>query len=95
MKKNLSKQILYTCIVLTLITSLVFGFNVFGIEKAPTKSYVTIQIESGHTLWSLAKDYMNEDYYSIQEYISEVKLINNLKSDLIIADHTLIIPIVK
>lgn len=95
MKKKIYRPVIYISLMLSIMTSLVFGFNVLGIEKAPDKSYITVQIESRDTLWSLSKEYMNETYYSIQEYISEVKSINNLNNDMILADNTIILPIVK
>ena len=59
------------------------------------KQYTSIKIESGDTLWSIASEYMDSHYGSRQEYIDEVKYINNLSSDTIIADEYLMIPYYK
>lgn len=45
------------------------------------KYYKSIEIASGDTLWDIAEEYVNSNYSSINEYIDEVKQINNLSSD--------------
>ena len=45
------------------------------------KYYKSIEIEEGDSLWSIAKEYMTEDYNSIYEYINEVMEMNNLESE--------------
>ena len=47
-----------------------------------TKYYKSIVIQNGDTLWSIADRYMESSMYTDQrEYVSEIKSINNLKSD--------------
>ncbi|TCT14897.1 LysM domain-containing protein [Natranaerovirga pectinivora] len=58
----------------------------------PEKIFSVITIEYGDTLWSIAKDNMDANYYTINTYIQEVKVINNLSTDKIIAGEYLIIP---
>ena len=45
------------------------------------KYYKSIEISSGDSLWSIAKEHMTEEYDSVYEYIEEVMEINNLDSD--------------
>lgn len=51
--------------------------------------YTSVELKSGDTLWSIAEEYMPEDYSSIQEYIDTLKDINGLKSDDIYAERYL------
>lgn len=44
------------------------------------KYYKSVEIKSGDTLWSIAKQYKTDDC-TTQEYISEVKELNGLTSD--------------
>lgn len=44
------------------------------------KYYKSIEISYGDTLWSIAQEYMNDDYSSVSEYIYELKEINQLDS---------------
>lgn len=53
------------------------------IQKAQ-KLYKSIQINSGDTLWSIAKEYTDENYQSVEEYMDELVKINHLSTDLII-----------
>ncbi len=56
------------------------------------KSYTSIEIKSGDSLWSIASEYMTEDYDSVQEYVREIKSLNGLGGDEIYAGKFLLIP---
>lgn len=56
------------------------------------KYYTSILIESGDTLWSIANEYMDEQYYSEKSYINEVININFLQDDGVTAGQHIIIP---
>ena len=56
------------------------------------KYYKCINIYEDDTLWSIAEANISEEYDSIEEYIAEVKYINNLTSDKIYCGATLVIP---
>lgn len=56
------------------------------------KYYKSIQINTGDTLWNIAKENMTAEYDSITDYIKEVKEINNLTNDYIISGSYLTIP---
>ena len=66
-----------------------------AVVNASTKeatSYESIQIHDGDTLWSLAKEY-NTSELSINDYVKEIKELNNLSSDYINDGNYLIIPV--
>ena len=53
----------------------------------------SIEISSGDTLWSIAEDNMDARYYRhTADYVAEVKRMNSLDTDQIIAGSYLIIP---
>lgn len=56
------------------------------------KSYTSIEIKSGDSLWSIASEYMTDDYDSIQEYVRDIKSLNGLGSDEIHAGKFLLVP---
>ena len=58
------------------------------------KYYTRITVEAGETLWSLADEYIDYDYYKDKgRYVSEVKSINHLEEDgVIFAGQMLIVP---
>lgn len=45
------------------------------------KYYKSIELRSGDTLWDIAREYMDENYDSIDDYIKELMEINGLTSD--------------
>ncbi len=84
------------CFILTLSGRLFLGFTYAkGLDEKPHKSYVIISIETHDTLWGISNEHMNNEYYTVTDYIAEVKRINNLTNDTILAGDSLIIPIVK
>lgn len=82
------KLAIFTMITLfTLIGCLYFGnlsTDAHGnLKEAPVsfKYYKSIEIEDGDTLWGIAEEYMGDEYDSIQDYIAELKEINQLVTD--------------
>ena len=61
-------------------------------ERDVYKYYTSICIEKGDTLWSIANQYMTEEYDGIEEYIYEVRRLNLLCGDGIHAGKYLMIP---
>lgn len=80
-------------IMLLLAVSIAIGAGVFGssslvdahdnsqIDALSAKCYKSIELQEGDTLWGIAETYMDDTYESVDEYISELKRINNLESD--------------
>ena len=79
-------------IMLMLAVSIAIGASLFGTSslvdahdnshtETSIKCYKSIELQEGDTLWGIAETYMDDSYGSIDEYISELKKINNLQSD--------------
>lgn len=85
-KRIIKKRIMGFVLALSvmLITSAVIMLKVDAKDTVRPlnveKKYQTIVIESGDTLWSIAHTYA-EDYVTIDEYIEELKIMNNLSGD--------------
>jgi len=56
------------------------------------KYYTSLEIKSGDTLWGIASEYGTDGYNNLQEYVEEVKSLNDLKGDTIHSGQFLIIP---
>lgn len=87
-------------LAITLIIAICIGIGLSftyakGQEVKPNKEYITYQIKKDDTLWSISKVNMNKEYYSITAYIDEIKTINQLSNDTILAGKFLIIPIIN
>lgn len=63
-------------------------------EKSETreKTVVSVLIEPGDTLWSIAKTYYSEEYKSIPNFIDEIKKSNRLYTEDIHAGNYIIVP---
>mgnify|MGYP001052396244 CR=1 FL=1 len=84
------KNTIYGIIIITLFIFASGFFITTSMAKeemsTPTyKYYTSIKIDNGDTLWSIAEKYISNEYESIYDYIRELKQMNNLSSDNIIA----------
>lgn len=86
----------FTIFAALLLTVIFLSFSTQANDRAhrPTYKYFrSIEISSGDTLWSIAKEYSNTAHYrNAKEYIDEVKKINSLTSDRIITGQHIIVP---
>ena len=63
------------------------------VHQPSCKYYKSIEITNGDTLWSIANDHFDSAYYkNTREYVSEIKKVNNLTSEKIVAGSYIIIP---
>lgn len=94
MKKNFLILVMTICLILACsFTISVFRSNAKNETATSYKYYKSIAVSNNDTLWSIAEQYMNNDYYdSINDYIDEVKRMNSLSGDSIHYGEYLIIP---
>lgn len=87
--------------VLALFLTLIFtlSYNVIVTQANDDMSdisykYFTFhQVEKGETLWSIAEENINFEFYdSIQHYIDEVAAINHLRDDVIRVGESIVVP---
>lgn len=66
-----------------LLTAILFSvlFNQLHVmaERPQTYKYYTqVRVERNDTLWSIAEEYMTEEYISVNQYVREVQKINGI-----------------
>ena len=62
------------------------------LNRITYKYYKSYYVETGDSLWSIAKANMNPGFDDIYDYIHEVKRCNQLGSDKITAGNYLLVP---
>ncbi len=75
-------------------------FSLFFMTKTVTaqregerlKQVISVEIKKGDTLWSIASEYMSEEYDDLNEYIEEIKDSNGMLTDEIHAGNYIIVP---
>lgn len=94
MEKKMIMKIFFILVCLFCFTGwiLFFTFHAEGESLPRYKYYKSIEIQTGDSLWSIANEYRTEEYSSVQDYINEVKYINNMKDDHITNGAFLVIP---
>ena len=95
MKKNFLILVMTICLIVTCTISM-SGFRSNAKDDSTAvsyKYYKSITVANNDTLWSIAETYMDEQHYDcINDYIEEVKHMNDLTSDVIHYGEYLIIP---
>jgi LysM repeat protein len=75
-------------------------FSVLSITKTVTaqregnraKLVTSIEVKNGDTLWSIASNFISDEYNDMNEYISEIKDSNGMASDDIRVGNFIIVP---
>lgn len=85
--------IIFFLVVALLLPQLLFVHVLAKEEYKPKiyKYYTSIEIQEGDTLWSIACQYADENFISVQDYIEELRYMNQLSSDRIFEGHYLTI----
>lgn len=66
-------------IFMAVILSVLFNhLNVTAQKPQTYKYYTDVRVQRDDTLWSIAEEYMTEEYKSIDEYVREVQKINHV-----------------
>lgn len=87
-KVTFFKRFTTTAAAVLLIMICSFGFGSFfssahdNLENDPIdiKYYKSVQIESGDSVWSIAEEYMSDEYDSIYDYMDELVCLNQMDS---------------
>lgn len=100
-KRRKIRQIkLFVTLVLVIFTLLVLSTFVFGqndikaLEVPVEKSYESVVIYYGDTVWSLAEAHYDPVYYDVDSYVEEILSINNMDNTYIKAGHSILVPVV-
>lgn len=98
-KQMLLRKISFTC--MTALFVMIFALSVFSLSaKADStehaneyKYYTSHRIEQGESLWSIAEASMDNGHYdSVQDYIEEIKSVNQISGDQIQSGNYLLLP---
>ncbi|MCF0228101.1 MAG: LysM peptidoglycan-binding domain-containing protein [Parasporobacterium sp.] len=96
-RELLRKRIIRICLLLSFAAAVIAvlvssGNETMADEDNAVKMYTSVSIEPGDSLWSIAVEYIDCHYSTVDEFIAELKQINNLSSDTINADAYLLVP---
>lgn len=98
-KRRVVRKLSFTC--MTAVFVLLLALSIFSLSaKADStenaneyKYYTSHQIEQGETLWSIAENFMDSEHYeTVQDYINEIKSVNQMSGDHIQSGNYLLLP---
>ena len=85
--------------VVFLVAAILIGMMSFGAVRTQAASseisrkyYTVVEVQSGDSLWSIASDYITDDYKDMNTYIEEVRNINKILGDDIRNGQSLTVP---
>ena len=97
--RELRRKVVMAVVTVLVVLCFALSYNALitqatsEVEDISYKYFTSIEIAAGDTLWSIAQEYGDAQYYaSADEYIEEVKHTNHLTSDALIAGQFLIVP---
>ncbi|TAH63728.1 MAG: LysM peptidoglycan-binding domain-containing protein [Anaerolineaceae bacterium] len=61
-------------------------------EGYRVKHVISVEIQKGDTLWSIASRHISDEYDNVNDYIAEIMISNGLTSDKIHAGNYIIVP---
>ncbi len=63
-----------------------------GNVSASTYQIISVEIEEGDSLWSIATEHYTAEFSSVREFVAEIKRMNSLSSDTLYTGGYLVIP---
>ena len=73
-------------------SSILVSGRIQNTKEMRVKYYTSIKIQKGDTLWSIAEEYMTQEYENTRDYIDEIIRLNHLSSDKIHYGKFLVVP---
>lgn len=85
-----------TLVVITVLVSSIAVNKVSASSHGDREKVVTsVEIKSGDTLWDIASRYYSDEFEDMNDYIKEIKKVNNMPTDKIIEGNYIIVPYYK
>lgn len=92
--QNKIYAILLTCVVIICFGVIIGNKSVSSASTEPHKqlNYISVEIQPGDSLWSIAEQYYTDDWADIPTYMEQIKEFNDLTNDRIHAGNYLSVP---
>ena len=91
--KNRIRFITFVTVIMLVVSFAISGvFNTIKAHSTKEKEYIEVLVESGDTLWNIAKTYGSDDC-DIRELIYNICQINNMKASDLRAGQTILVPV--
>lgn len=93
MKKEKKHSLIILLGVIMIFSIIVIPYTAKAKDQSEYKmQVVSVYIEEGDTLWSIAKQHYSKEYKSMKSFIKEIKRTNGLYSDTIHEGNYIVVP---
>lgn len=86
--------IVIAILLIFLLNVVLASNNVQGDVDISGKGYISITVHAKDTLWSIAEEHMNDDFYTFETFIAEVSDMNNIDNAEIFAGEQILVPVI-
>lgn len=96
-QQQIKLTLLVSAVLLTLFVLLFIQLSsntIIG-SKDITVDYLSVEVYADDTLWDLAEEFIDTNYYNTEAYIEEIITINGLKTETIYPGQRLLMPVVE
>lgn len=96
--RRVKTNIMIALVIVTIFTvmgAVFFTTYAKDTDSVVEKYYTQIMVEEGDSLWSIALEYMPADYDDINDYIKDIKRLNHISGETIMAGYSLTIIVQK
>ena len=96
--RQLKQMVIVVIAVFIFLATVIFVVkSVNASEKSASrvKGYVSVEILSGDTVWSIADKYISPEYSNVSELVNEIIKTNHLSEGRIIAGNYLVVPVYR
>lgn len=83
-----------TALIIAIIISASFAAKTVTAQgsRDRVKLVTSVEIKKGDSLWSIASEYMSDEYDNINDYIDEIKKCNGITTDQIRSGNYIVVP---
>lgn len=80
---------------LAILSTFIFkGQSVKGAEIDFDKTYEEVVVYYGDTIWSIAQEHYDDDFYALEDYVDEMLSVNSMDNTYLEAGHVILVPVV-
>ena len=96
-KRSVRQIVILFIITVVFLTSVLVIKSVRASENTSQriKGYISVEILSGDTVWSIAEEYISPEYKSVSQLVKEIIKTNHISNGRIIAGNHLIVPVYR
>jgi len=92
LQKRLIISVIAIAVFVLIAFVLVQGVKASTESNKRTKTFSSVEVKPGDTVWSIANEYMSDEYTDVNELVNEIEKTNHISANSITAGSYIIVP---